>query len=251
MYHKKIRLLKTTTIYIWLFTIPFFINAQQTSDTNEMLQSFDKIIGLENTKLYNGKRYYSIYKTTEDNHNFFTSPNFIKGDVTYDGDSFFNVNLKYDAYNDQVIFKPNGDKGFINIELIPNKVSKFKFENHHFINSKDLKENNNLVNGYLEYIYSTPTLKLFAKRKKRVTERIRQNKLVYLFSNEPSFFLSHKGVLSEIKSTKTLKKIFPNFTNELKTEIKDNKRRFEKDDEGFLLFLTQWLDFKLNTKSTN
>lgn len=243
--------MKTTNLYIWIFALPFFIHAQQTDSKFEVLRTFDEIIGLENTKLYNGKRYYSIYKSSEENHNFFTSPNFIKGNINYDGDSFFNVNLKYDTYNDELIFKPNGDKGFINIELIQNKITSFKLRDHHFINSKDLKENNNLVNGYLEIIYNTPTLKLFVKRKKVVTERIKQNKLVYLFSNEPSFYLTHDAVLSEIKSSKTFKKIFPNLGKELKTEIKENKKRFEKNHEGLLLFLTQWLDFKLNSNSTN
>lgn len=243
--------MKTINLYFWLFALPFFIHAQQTSTESENLQTFDKIIGLENTKLYNGKRYYNIYKSSEDNHNLFTSPNFLKGDVVYDGASFFNINLKYNLFNDQLIFKPDGDKGFINIELIRDKVLSFKLNDHHFINSKTLKENNNLISGYLEVIYNTPSLKLYAKRKKTVTERIRQNKLVYLFTNEPIFYLLHNGKLSEIKSTKSFKKIFPNYNKELKTEIKDNKKRFEKDEEGLFLFLTQWLDFKLNTKSIN
>lgn len=216
-----------------------------------MLQTFDKIIGLENTKLYNGKRYYNIYKATDNNHNFFTASNFIKGDIIYDGSPFYNTNLKYDIFNDQLIFKPNGDKGFINIELIQDKVLSFSFKNHHFVNSNTITENKGLITGYVEVIYKTASLTLYAKRKKTVTERIRGNKLVYLFSNEPSFYLSHAGILSEIKSSKSFKKIFPDLSKDLKSEIKDTKKRFEKDDEGLFLFLTQWLDFKLKTNSTN
>jgi hypothetical protein len=243
--------LKTINLYLWLLAIPFVAHAQQNNTDSEALQTFDKIIGLENTKLYNGKRYYNIYKSSENNHNFFTSPNFIKGDVTYDGDTFFNVNLKYDAFNDQLIFKPNGDKSFINIELIRDKVLQFKLKKHHFINSKTITNNSDLVSGYLEIIYNTPNLKLYAKRKKTVTERIRQNRLVYLFSNEPSFYLYYAGNLTEIRSSKSFKKIVPIFNKELKTELKDNKKRFAKDDESFYLFITQWLDFKLKTNSTN
>ena len=241
--------MKTTNLYCWLFALPFFISAQQTSSESEMLQTFDNIIGLENTKLYNGKRYYNIYKATEGNHNFFTAPNFIKGSVNYDDAVFYNTNLKYDTFNDQLIFKPNGDKGFINIELIQDKVLEFNFKNHHFINSNTIVENKSLVSGYVEVIYKTATLSLYAKRKKTVTERIRGNKLIYLFSNEPSFYLSYAGSLNEIKSNNSFKKIFPNLSKDLKTEIKDNKDRFEKNDESFFLFLTQWLDFKLQTNS--
>lgn len=243
--------MKTIYLSLWLLALPVFISAQETLSKPEMLQTFDKIIGLENTKIYNGKRYYNIYKVTKDNHNFFTAPDFIKGNVVYDGASFFNTNLKYDTFNDKLIFEPNGDKAFINIELIKDKVESFSFNTHHFVNSKSIIENKDLVNGYLEVLHQTQTLTLYAKRKKTVTERIRGNSLVHLFSNEPSFYIRHADTFSKIKSSKSFRKLFPNFNKELKTEIRENNNRFKKDDEALFLFLTQWLDFKLQTNSSN
>lgn len=230
--------------------MPFIVIAQQNNTKVKSLETFDEIIGLENQKLYNGLRYYNLYKVSDENHNFFSAPNFIKGDVTYDGDTFYNVDLKYDLFNDELIFQPNGTKAFINVELIKDKVLKFNFSDHQFIKSKNIIGNNDLVSGYIEIVYDTSNLKLYVKRKKTITERIRQNKLVYLFSNEPSFFLYYAGKLNEIKSTNSFKKIFPIFSKELKIEIKENKKSFDKNEEGFLLFLTKWLDFKLKTNSS-
>ncbi|WP_452224736.1 hypothetical protein [Lacinutrix chionoecetis] len=227
------------------------IKAQENNLNRETLKTFDKIIGLENTKLYNGKRYYNIYKSTEDNHNFFSSPNFLKGDVYYDGEAFLDVDLKYDVFNDQLIFQPEGEKGFINVELIQEKVANFQFQDHYFINTKNINENKELVSGYLEIIYTTSTLKLYAKRKKTVSERIRRNKLYYLFTKNPTYYLSYNGNLNEINSAKSFRKIFPELAKELKNEAKENKKRFRDNDEGLYKFLTQWLDFKISTNSTN
>lgn len=242
--------MKTINLFFWLLAVPFIVIAQQNDTKAKSLETFDKIIGLENTKLNNGSRYYNLYKVSDENHNFFSAPSFIKGDVTYDDDTFYNVDLKYDLFNDELIYQPNGSKAFINVELIKDKVLKFNFKDHQFIKSENITGNNDLVSGYLEIVYNTPNLKLYAKRKKTVTERIRQNKLVYLFSNEHSFYLYYAGKLNEIKSTNSFKKIFPVFSKELKTEIKENKKGFEKNEEGFLLFLTKWLDFKLKTNSS-
>lgn len=243
--------MKATPLILCLLVLPIVMLAQQSGSESQMLQTFDKIIGLENTKLYNGSRYYNIYKATDDNHNFFSAPNFIKGNVEYDNATFYNVNLKYDTFNDELIFQPTGNKSFINVELIKDKVTSFTLLSHNFINSKDLKENNNIVSGYLQVIYNSQNLTLYAKRKKNVSERIRSNKLVYLFSNEPSYYLLYNDTLHDIKSNKSFRKIFPNLAKALKTEIKENKTRFEKDEEGLLLFLTQWIDFNIENKSTN
>jgi len=235
-----------TKLFLFLFVL-FFIKtfAQKNDILNDAYLIFDNIVGQEKTKLYNGKRYYNIYKSTKNNHNFFNTPDYVKGNVVYDGDPFFNVDLKYDLLNDQLIFRPSEEKSFVNTELIKDKVLKFSFNDHQFINAKSLK-NNSLVSGFLEVIYSSSRFNIYAKRKKTVTERIINSKLTYLFSNEPSFYIIYKEQLTKIDSKKTFRKIFNTYSKELKTEINKNKKRFNKNNEGLYLYLAQWIDFKLN-----
>lgn len=216
-----------------------------------MLQTVDKIIGLENTKLYNGKRYFNTYKATENNHNFYKTPNSIKGNVVYNDAKFYNVNLKYDLFLDQLIFEPIGERRFINIELIRDKVSSFKLNNNNFINSKFIKANNNTTTGYLEIIQTSPSLVLYAKRKKFVSSKIKNNSVLYLFSEKSLFYLSYNNEFKEIQNTKSFRKLFVDYDDELKEIIKENKSRFKKDREGFYKFLAQWIVFKQNTNSTN
>ncbi len=232
-----------------LLALPFISNAQQTKSAPEMLETFDAIIGLENTKLYNGKRHYNTYKVTKENHNFFTSPIFIKGNVNYNEATFYNVNLKYDIFKDQLIFKPNKTNAYINIELIQDKVTSFELEDHNFVNSNTIIENQDIVTGYLEVIYKTNTLTFYAKRKKMVKERVKGNKLIYLFNDDPSYYLYYAHTFSEIKSSNSFKKLLPTLSKDLKIEIKESKNRFET--EGLLTHLAKWADLKLQTKSTN
>ncbi|WP_299385870.1 hypothetical protein [uncultured Lacinutrix sp.] len=243
--------MKTIFLSLWLFTISFLISAQQTQSEAEMLHTFDNTIGIENTKLYNGKRYFSVYKYTEDNHNFHKTAYPIKGEVTYDNASFYNVNLKYDILDDNLIFEPNGHRSYINIELVKDKVSGFKINNQTFINSQLITENNKQVTGYLEVVYESATITMYAKRKKTATKKIKKNRVYHLYSNKPDYYISYNGAFNEIKSTNSFKKLFLNHEEDLKKIIKKNKERFRKDEEGFYLFLAEWMDFKLKNNSTN
>jgi hypothetical protein len=241
--------LKTSLLITFLVTTVAFTKAQENKKEN--LEIFDEIIGPENTKLYNGKRYYNIYKSTLDNHNFFKQPNYHKGNVFYDGQYFINVDLKYDVFTDKLIYKPTGEKSFLNIELIENKIDSFSFYKHKFINSAVLEQNKGLVSGLLEVIYTSPTIKLYAKRRKTVTERIKQTQLTHIFYKADRYYLLYNNVLYEIDASKDLRKIFLSLSKDIKKGAKANKRKFKNDDEGLYLYLINLINFKLNTNNPN
>ncbi|WP_044398026.1 hypothetical protein [Lacinutrix sp. Hel_I_90] len=245
----KSTLLKTSLFITFLVTTVTFTKAQENNKEN--LEIFDKIIGPENTKLYNGKRYYNLYKSTLNNHNFFKQPNYQKGDVFYDGQYFINVDLKYDLFVDKLIFKPVGEKSYLNIELIKNKIDSFSFQNHKFINSAILQENEDFLSGFLEVIYTSPLMQLYAKRRKTVSERIKQTRLTYTFYTEDLYFLSYNSILYEINSSKDFGKIFLTLRKEIKKTSKENKERFRNNDEDLYLYLITFINFRLNTNKAN
>jgi len=65
--------------------------SQDVNKTKENI--YDNIVGLENTGLFNGKRYYNAYKATPDNNNFFFSPYFVKGVVVYDNQVYTHIDM--------------------------------------------------------------------------------------------------------------------------------------------------------------
>jgi len=238
--------LKLQVLILFLLLCSFLTSAQQTNTKRESLTFFDDIVGIENTKLYNGNRYYNIYKITEDNHNFFFTPEYIKGEVVYDNESFYNIDLKYDALKDVLVSKLDDKKSFVNLELIKNKVKSFIINEHKFINVDAFIGNNKALNGFAELIASNNNYTFLIKRKKEVRERIKGSKIVHLFNEANLYFLYLNGELHKIKSYKSLRKQFPDYEKAIKTYYESNKLLVKNNEYQFMVGLFKRLDETIN-----
>ena len=69
---------------------------------------FDEVLGPENVNLYNGLNYIEKYKTKNGNHKFFNSENTLPNSlIIYEGQPYYNVKIKYDSFEDQVLVVSN------------------------------------------------------------------------------------------------------------------------------------------------
>ena len=91
-----------TTLMKIHFAIALFfsmsIYSQVSNETKAAYNLYDEIIGLENTALSYGKYYSEKYRTLDNNHQYF-----VKGNVTYQNKTFYNVYLKYNTSEDLLI----------------------------------------------------------------------------------------------------------------------------------------------------
>jgi hypothetical protein len=232
---------KPLIITLLLLIFSFFSNAQENNSKSRNLTFFDNLTGLESTKLYNGNRYYDLYKISEDNHNFFNSPEYIIGEVVYDNEAFYNIELKYDALKDVLVSKLNDEKSFINLELIKQKVKQFTINNHHFINVDPILKSKYL-SGFAELITASDNFTFLVKRKKEMRERIKGDKLVYIFYETNTYFLYLKGEVHKIKSYKSLRKRFPDYEETINTYYESNKLLAEDNAYEFMVGLSKRLD---------
>lgn len=216
-------------------------HAQEVNTKSEDLTFFDNLVGLESTKLYNGNRYYDLYKVSEDNHNFFNSPEYVKGNVIYDNESFYNIDLKYDALKDVLVSKLDDEKSFVNLELIKQKVKQFTINNHHFINVDYILKSKDL-SGFAEQIIANDNFTFLIKRKKEVRERIKGDKLVYIFYETNLYFLYLKGKVYKIKSYKSLRKHFPDYEDAINVYYESNKLLAKSNTYKFMVGLSKRLD---------
>ncbi len=219
-------------------------HSQEFTSNKENLVFFDNLINQANTKLYNGKRYYDLYKVSVYNHNFLNSPDYQKGRLTYDKQTFFDVDLKYDILKDVLVSKLSGQRSFINLELIKDKVSSFTIDNRKFINIDHLADSKD-ISGYVELASTYKSYQFFVKHKKELRERIKGNKIVYLFSERNSYFLYHNEKLHRIKSYKSLKKLFPDHSKTITTFYKSNKRLLDRNKYQFMVSLLKHLDISI------
>ncbi|WAC02554.1 hypothetical protein N7U66_02305 [Lacinutrix neustonica] len=112
-----------------------------------------------------------------------------------------------------------------------------------------LKKTKDSFHGPLEVIFSSPSIKFYAKRKKTIDEKIKGIQITYLFRESDSYFLLYNNVFYAIDSRKDLRKIFPDLRKDIKKESKENEKKFNEDDEGLYLYLIHFIAFKLNTNN--
>jgi hypothetical protein len=133
---------------------------------------FDKIIGLENSGIVNGREYMIPFRGLK-SHPFFDRQD-ASATVEYDGNKYHEMQILYDIYSDILVFKVLTRAGsFAFIELDKSRVGSFDAYNHHFkkYNLVDLKFN---VDGYFDVLFERESMSLVVKRSKisRVIDRV-------------------------------------------------------------------------------
>ncbi len=237
---------KTIFLTLIAFISVNFMFSQDVNKTKENI--YDNIVGLENTGLFNGKRYYNAYKTTPNNTNFYIFTDFSKANVVFDKQPYYNVDLKYDVTTDQLITKLNNNLSYINIQLVKNKVSSFNIDNHHFINSKLLLNDSIPDLGFLEIVYTTPLYKFLIKRIKRVSKELENKKYVFTFRSYDVYYFFFEDKLYEISSYKDLRKIMPDLKKDINDFYRNNKKLLKSDEELFVVNLLKQLEYKNRNK---
>ena len=115
----------------YLILLFFCINSsslfsQNNSSSENYYNWFDNIIGINNTNLLNGIEFKEEYRTLENNSQYFFSNQFIPGDLIYNGQPYYDVDMKYDIYEDQLIIRLVDNTGYFAIKLIKELVESFK-----------------------------------------------------------------------------------------------------------------------------
>lgn len=223
--------------FVSIFFFPI-LKAQST-----YYKAFDSIIGQSQTNLYNGLKYNDKYRASPENHKFYDYYKFVKSDLVYDHQPFFDIDLKYDLVNDLVVIQPKGDKSYIELQLISDQVSEFNIGNHHFYNlsqNQDLKAME--YGGFFEKTYSGDVLNLYAKSIKKVNERIKGNRTVYFFVQSTSYFIESSNRIFEVSSRNDLKKRFPEKSTEITRFYKDYSNILKSNPDDFMKRLTALLD---------
>lgn len=223
-----------------IITLSFVFPVQSQSN---YYKAYDSIIGYNQTNLYNGLRYVDTYMATPDNHKFFDKHTFVPSEIRYDGQSYYDVNLKYDLLTDVVVLQPSGEKSFLSIELLKNVVDYFKMGNHEFYNLTDEVATSDLkFSGFFELLYSGTSVKLYSKHVKEVSERYKNRKINYIFNKSTYFFVEHNQQFYQVDSKKDFTRLFPNKEAQISTLYDDYKLLIKNNPTEFMKRLAAILD---------
>lgn len=243
-YHKK----KSFFILFGLILNIHMIRSQ-VNDVNTY-NWFDNTIGKENLDIINGVPHTNPYKTAKESINLYYINAYELGNLTYDGQIYYNVNLKYDIFRDILVLSPSDQAQNIGINIIKNKVKSFSIKDINFVNinnqnNKDLK----LSNGYYEENKHYPYFTFYIKHYKDQQKITNDEGIFYLYKESPSYFIDLKNTVYHIKSKNDLIKLFPEQKKQISEFYLMNRELKKTNSNLFMRNLMKYISNSLTIQT--
>ncbi len=236
----------TKTFYFLLLLLNYLtLNAQQSFDSSfaDAAAVYTKAIGA-NQHLYTGSEYVD-YNHTMIGNPYFAYLYFTNGAIVYDDILYNGIQMFYDILNDDVVLKNYNDTALL---LPKEKVSSFSFAGHNFIKIiPDSSTTTEIKAGYYEVLYNGNT-KLFAKRKKEITEKIDIQYSETSFTEHDQYYILKNDIFYQVSDKNGALGVMKDRKKELSKFIHENKLKFRKNFEASLLKTVAYYNGLNNTK---
>lgn len=230
------KILSARISFAFLFLFFPNLHSQDLQENPIPLELFDQIVRIENTGLANGEEYIEPHIIRDDQHKYFLSSSFLKGQVTYDEQLYYPVLLKYNIFDDVLLVFLNTSDGNSTIKLHKNKITSFRIDEHNFIN---VKEDNDLK-GFYEILLDSKESLLLKKHFKKIHKELDDNFTYYRFEeDEPAYVLNHNSLYYSVSSRRDFLKIFPEKEKEIKNFFRRNKSLRKNSPDEFMIRLLQ------------
>jgi hypothetical protein len=234
-----------------LFFISFFSHSQTQNTQRNYYKWFDSQIGIENTGLNNGIRYKELYRIKNGKHKFYLSPNFIKGDIFYQGQLYYDIDMKYDLFEDQIIINLETQQGFSTFQLIKDLIDYFIIENKQFIQLTNNKVSNspNLISGFYEIYFSSSNFILYKKYFKNRIKFLESKVVFSEFRNKYEYYIFYNNTYYLIDRKNDFRKIFPSQMKIITSFYNKNKILLKSNYDLFMMQLSNKINNSINELS--
>lgn len=228
----------STFLCVLLFCL--ISNGQEKGNKEDFYNFFDGIVGVENSDLHYGKVYQEKYRIKSKKTKFFPEADFVFGSLVFNGQPYFDISLKYNVYDDELLMQVDKRFGGDILQLHKKQVSNFKIGKHFFVKI----DNTEITGGFYEVVLEKQFFLLLKKHRKSLKELLGEKLIFYEFENEDEyFFLQYQNTYHSIKKASTLISIFPKYEVELKSfdQNQDSSQPFDSRLKNLLEYLdTLW-----------
>lgn len=221
-----------------LFSLTGF---SQSNLQHKIYQSYDSMVGLYNTGLYNGTEFDDPFLNTNGTYRYFKNYDFTNGSINYKGQVYVNVPLKYDLLEDNIITYSNDNLSIFYIKLIPEFIDSFSIYGHSFIKLSDIKLGI-AGNSFYEVAYLGNKLNLYIKHTKKKKDKALRSGVQYSFSQDDFYIIKHNGKYTTVNSSKEFRKLFPDKAKEIREFYKRFKTLSKSNPNVFMVKLVKFLD---------
>ena len=238
-------------VFVYLSVFAVQLQAQQ-ADQRNYYNWFDEQVGIENTGLFNGIRYKELYRIKNGKHKFYKIPEYQTANLWYDGQPYYDIPLKYDLFEDQLIVSLETDSGSSIIQLLKEKVKGFQLDNKQFVHLKGIQvfKSKEKIDGFYEVLEEGNSLILYKKHRK-LRKKVLENKAVLNeFRNDDLYYILHENLFYPIKNKNDLIKIFPQRKKQINAFFSGNTYLMDTDYDLFMTQIADRIDAALTTKSS-
>ncbi|AXT19909.1 hypothetical protein D7030_01960 [Flavobacteriaceae bacterium AU392] len=238
-------------IFIFLFSTSI-INSQNSFNEKQYYKWFDSIVGVGNIDLYNGVEYKEKYTTIEGNNQYFlsnyTPSQYPIGNVVYDDQPYYDINLKYDIHNNLVVVRLLNQSGQFAFQLIPEKIKQFTIDNHLFVNMSypGNKITSAKIEGFYEVIYQNNNIALLSKHTKTKAQDLNGSFAYTKFTYQNKLFLHYNANYFLVKSKRDFIQVFPNHKKSINSFYKEHRHLMKFNFDEFISQFMMHLNTLIN-----
>jgi hypothetical protein len=223
--------------------VPSYSLGQSVSQAYLTIQLSDTIQNKQD--LYNGVKWTNSYRKFDVNQ-FLFSDLFLQGTVTMNSKTYYNVRLKYDIVNDEIITPVNlQDIVQLNKEMVDSFSLVFDGKRYNFINIK--KDTLNFFSGYMQQLYRGNS-SLFVKHKKSFSTSAEINSdgtfneshIIYFMTGDYFYPLAGRKSLYKV--------LMEDRVDEVKSFIRENKLKVSKKTPSSFTGVIRYYDAISNTE---
>lgn len=247
----KNRQLTIKASLIMIFLLGSFQNISAQNDKEETIYNwFDSVLGKENLDINNGTLHHNYDRTFNNEHRYYDLNAFVNGSVVYNDQNYYDLALKYDIYNDEVVLNPkNKEANYIIINLSKEMIKSFRINKKNFVNLTLSALPSNVKKGYYEENLVGKSFTFYVKHYKFKKETLQNTRPLLNYFYQPEFLLFYNNNFLEINSRRDLTNLFPIH----KTKIDEFYSKYEKlEEESKLKFMEKlmiYIDTLLKSES--
>lgn len=213
----------------------------QSSGEEQFHILFDSIMGAENSGLFNGVGYLEKHRTINENHKFFLTQDFTRGRLDYFGQPYYDVELKYNIFEELLLAKLSHSGGETILQLINEKVERFSIGTNDFINIRDRNTQN--ISGFYELLYDNGRFQLLKKHARQLSEKRDKSFVYYEFKErQQDYLLRVDNNFQEIDSWRDLARLFPEQRRAIRAYSRSNSGLRKSNRDTFMANLLQVID---------
>lgn len=199
---------------------------------------FDELIALENTDLASGTEYIEQHIIRNNMHKYFRADVFEPGKITYEGQAYLEIPLKYNVYDDLLIIRLPHSGGETIIELHKENIQAFSLYGHHFRNFRAPEGEDSEIGGFYEVLFESSSGLLLKKHLKKISKHLDKNFTYFEFErNDPEYLFFQNNTYYSFDSRRDLFRIFPDSKKLIRRYYRSNRSLSKTDHDQFLIRL--------------